>query len=148
MVIRVNLQKGIIMYQFLLSPRNAVQIFKPAINPEISLYKTPTCWLGSILLFLRETQTDVLVKDGVEMWVCVAWTVVIVWVRSVSVRILRGNGKYQEKTMQISKCSASWMPMEWSVLEHETLLRRTVWDIAGRMLSNYVTAAMGSVSPQ
>jgi len=112
-VIPVKTQNCIIMYQFLLWPRNDVQMFKPDTNPELSVYKTPTCCLGSLLIFLRETQTDVLVKDGVELWYCVVWTVVRVWECSVSVRILTGEwegpgGNQQSARLGVSLI-ANWM---------------------------------------
>ena len=78
-VIPVKFQNGVIKYQFHLWPRNSLQMFTPSTNPELSVYKTPNCWLGSLLMYLRQTETDVLVKDSAELWDFVAWTLVIVW---------------------------------------------------------------------
>ena len=126
----MKVQNDIIKYQFLLWTRNDVQTYKPDKNPQLSVHKTPKCWLGSLLIFLRETQTDDLVKDCVELWNCVVWTVVIVWVRSVSVRVLTGewsvtgenhamcqlfcvtDGKWIDSCSNMSFCS-EWLSETW-----------------------------------
>jgi len=91
-VIPVRVQNALIIYQLPFWPRNELQMFKPDNNPQLSVYKTPTCRLGSLLIFWRQTQTEVFLRVC-RIWDCVLWTVVIVWVRSVSVSVLLGEWK-------------------------------------------------------
>jgi hypothetical protein len=41
-------------------------MFKPDNNPELSGYEHTNQLLGSLLIFLRETQTNALAKDAAE----------------------------------------------------------------------------------
>ena len=67
----MKVRNGIIRYHFLLSPRNTLQMFKP-IQKFLYTEHQP------LLIFLRQKQTDVFVKDSEEPRDYVAWTVVIV----------------------------------------------------------------------
>ena len=137
----MTVQKSLIIYQFLPWLRNDVQMFKPSYQAATFCIQNAKLLTGFLLIFLRQSQTVVLVKDGVELWDCVVWTVVIVWVRSVSIRVLTGewkvpagnhamcqlfsvtNGKW------IESCSNTRLCSDWLRQDRVTVGNCVIWAI-------------------